>query len=141
MIKVVLDTNVLVSALLKDKSLPAFILALARQKHITVCLSNEICTEYATVLNREKFRIIHKEVKPLLVSLKKEALWANPKEQVVEIVADPEDNKFLECALEARADYLVTGNSRHFPFRRFRDTRIVSPREFLETIIKTVLFK
>jgi len=46
------------------------------------------------------------------------------------VTTDPDDNIFLECALEARADYVVTGNLRHFP-PRFQDIRIVGPRQFL----------
>lgn len=139
MLKIVLDTNVLVSALLKDKSLPAFILAMARQKLITVCLSKGIFEEYEAVLNREKFRSIRKEVGPLLTSLRKGAVWVSPKERIEEIVDDPEDNKFLECAHESQADYLITGNTKHFPFKKFRKTRIVSPKDFIETAIKTII--
>jgi len=46
---------------------------------------------------------------------------------------DPDDNKVVECALEARADYIVTGNIRHFP-SRFQDIRIVLPRRFLTVV-------
>jgi uncharacterized protein len=47
---------------------------------------------------------------------------------------DPDDNKFLECALEARADYVVTGNRRHFP-PRFQDIRIIGPKEFTTVLL------
>lgn len=140
-IKVVLDTNVLVSALLKNKSLPAFILAIIRQKRINLCLTKEIFAEYKAVLERQKFHGIRKEVMPLLASLKKEALWVSPKERVKEIVADPEDNKFLEAAQEAQADYLITGNIKHFPLKNFHKTKIVNPRDFIETIMQTIAFK
>lgn len=137
MFKIVLDTNVLVSALLKDKSLPAFILAFARQKRMVLCLSREIFAEYKAVLEREKSRSIRKEVRPLLASLKKEALWIKPNVTIETIVDDPEDNKFLECAQQAQAEYLITGNTKHFPIKEFRGTKIVSPREFIEAVTNT----
>lgn len=139
MFKVVLDTNVLVSALLKNRSLPAFILALVRRKQVALCLSKEIFAEYEGVLNRDKFGLIRKEVGQLLVNLKKEALWVVPKERIDTIVQDPEDNKFIECACEAGADYLITGNTRHFPFKKFRTIKIVSPREFIEVTLTTII--
>ena len=52
----------------------------------------------------------------------------------VRAARDPEDNKFLECARESDADYLVTGSQRHFP-KRFGRTRVVNAREFLASII------
>lgn len=49
----------------------------------------------------------------------------------LEVAGDPEDNKFLECADSARADYLVTGNRRHFP-KFWKQTKVVTAREFVE---------
>ena len=63
-----MDTNVLVSALLKENSLPAFILALIRKRKIRLCFSKEIFEEYEEVLQREKFHQIKREVAPLLTS-------------------------------------------------------------------------
>ena len=55
----------------------------------------------------------------------------------VEATSDPDDNMFLECALEARADFVVTGNLRHFP-SKFQDIRVVSPRQFLSVLATQV---
>jgi len=46
---------------------------------------------------------------------------------------------FLECAVEAKADFLITGNKKHFPFKSFHHTRIVSPREFIDTALKFII--
>jgi predicted nucleic acid-binding protein len=48
--------------------------------------------------------------------------------------ADPADNKFLECALESKADYLITGNIRHFPFKKFHDTQVITPKDFIDLL-------
>ena len=61
-----------------------------------------------------------------------------PKGKITE-ANDPDDNKFLECALEANADFLITGNKKHFPLKSFHRTRIVSPRDFIDTALKVVI--
>lgn len=139
MLKVVIDTNVLVSALLKDNSPPAFILALLRKRKMILCLSKAIHEEYRAVLNREKFQHIREAAAPLLLSLKKGCLLVEPKIRIDVITADPADNKFLECAQTAQADFLITGNARHFPFKEFKAARIVSPKEFIEYALALII--
>lgn len=62
-----------------------------------------------------------------------------PKIRIAVITADPADNKFLECAQAAQADFLITGNTKHFPFKQFQDTRIVSPKEFIEYALALII--
>jgi uncharacterized protein len=138
-LKAVIDTNVLVSALLKDNSLPAFILALVRRGTITLCLSTEIFDEYKTVLKRDKFHGIRNEAAPLLSSLRKDALLVEPSTRITVIKDDPEDNKFLECAVETEAGFLITGNTRHFPFKNYQKIRIVSPKEFIDATLEHIV--
>jgi len=135
MLKAVLDTNVLVSALLKPDSTPELVISLILGKRVRLCLSDPIFTEYQEVLGRKKFQKLDPEkVKRLLVRLKDLARWVTPKVHLEIIELDPDDNKFLECAGEARANFLITGNKKHFPFEEFKKTRIVSPAEFLEAL-------
>jgi predicted nucleic acid-binding protein len=61
-------------------------------------------------------------------------MWVEPKVQVNVVKVDPADNKFLECALACQADFLITGNIRHFPFKEFHQTRVVNPGDFIELI-------
>ncbi len=132
--KVVLDTNVIVSAFLKAESNPALILALGLEGSLTVCLSETIWQEYRGVLRRKKFQGLDQEsLEKLLAVLKQQALWVSPRIPVNILSRDPADNKFLECALEAQADYLITGNTRHFP-KMFHGTRIITPRGFIDLI-------
>ena len=65
-------------------------------------------------------------------------LWVAPRIPVNILSRDPSDNKFLECALESQADYLITGNTRHFPLKKFHDTRIINPRDFIDLIGKAI---
>ena len=91
-----------------------------------------IATEYDEVLRRPRFAIDPKKVTAAMRLIKKRAILVTPT-RAVSVSPDPDDNKFLECAEEAGADYLVTGNKRHFP-TKWGHTRVVSPREFIELI-------
>ena len=137
MLRVVIDTNVLVSALLKPDSVPGLIFSLVLEGELILCLSEPIATEYEEVLQREKFKKLNqKKVKALLSRLKSQAEWAEPKVHLNITKADPEDNKFLEWAEEAGADFLVTGNTKHFPPGKYKGTIILTPVGFLSVMAK-----
>ncbi len=139
MLKVVLDTNVLVSALLNGDGPPAFILSLVRRRMVRLCLSLEILEEYEAVLNRKKFRHIRNEGLAIISSLAGQALRVETNTKINLVTSDPADNKFIECAVEAEADFLITGNNKHFPFRSYQKIQIVSPREFIESSLELTL--
>ena len=140
MLRIVVDTNVVVSALLKPQSNPALILSLFIQGDCTVCLSKEIFTEYEEVLARDKFKGLDEaEVKKLLSIFTRRALWVVPKVLIYDVAKEPADNAFLECALEAKADFLITGNIHHFPVKEFHHTHIVTPSEFLNLMIQIMI--
>ena len=140
--KVILDTNVIVSGLLKPESNPALILALFLEGYLTVCLSEEIWTEYREVLKRPKFQHLdHASIETFFSIFRGKALWVVPRGSVDILRSDPADNKFLACALEAQANYLITGNTRHFPPEKFHATRIISPRDFIDLIGAAIIPK
>ncbi|MBI4796392.1 MAG: putative toxin-antitoxin system toxin component, PIN family [Deltaproteobacteria bacterium] len=133
--KVVLDTNVLVSAFLKPESNPALILSLFSEGYLTVCLSEEILAEYGEVLKREKFKKLDRgSINKFISQIEKQALMVRPQVSANVVSVDPADNKFLECALESKADYLITGNAKHFPFKKFRDTQVINPKDFIDLL-------
>ncbi len=137
MLKVVIDTNVLVSALLKPDSVPELIFSLVLSGEIVLCLTEPIAVEYEEVLKREKFKKLdQRKVRELLSRLRSLAHWVTPKIHLQVTLADPEDNKFLECADEAGADFLVTGNVKHFPAGKFKETIILNPAQFLSVMAK-----
>lgn len=140
MIRVVLDTNVIISSLLKEASAPAVILSLALGGQIQTCVTEEIFVEYTGVLARKKFQGFDQaSVKKILLSIKRKSLWVSPSTRINAIKIDPEDNKFLECALEAKAHYLITGNRKHFPMVHYDKTRIISPGDFLFWVVKEMV--
>lgn len=128
-LKAVYDTNVVVSAALKPGSLPASLVALAIAKKVRLFLSPAILEEYTDVLKRPKFGFDPATVKAFLRDVRKAAVLVRPSRRVSQ-APDEADNRLLECASAARADYLVTGNKKHFPFPEFEGTKIVSPAEF-----------
>lgn len=138
MYRIVIDTNVLVSGLLKPGSKPDLVLMIALEGDLfQICLSEEIFIEYQRVLGYDKFKkyLSAYKVDQLLAQIEKHSLKVTPQKKL-DLSPDPEDNKFLECALEARAGFIITGNIKHFPFQKFKKTLIVSPSEFLDSLAK-----
>ena len=127
MIRVVLDTNIFISALLQPDGLPAQVLVAALAgRDAQLCMSAEIYAEYEEVIRRPRFRRSENEISDGLRAVREMALWVKPSRRV-RACPDPDDDCFLECAEAARAHYLVTGNARHFP-ERWEDTQIVAAR-------------
>ena len=130
----VLDTNVLISAMLKWSSVPGNVLEFALRGVITPVLNEQIVNEYREVLMREKFHLTEDIVNDIISSLEDMGEYVNPGQMDISL-PDPDDAVFYEVVMEKRKDndaYLVTGNKRHFPVEPF----IVTPREMLDIILK-----
>jgi putative PIN family toxin of toxin-antitoxin system len=130
--KVVIDTNVLVSALIQ-KNYPYRIIAelFARGK-IQLCISEALMREYCEVLKRQKFaryQDFFARAEILLVYIEVHAVKYFLKTGL-HIMADQSDNKILELADECLADYIITGNTTDFTFAEYKQTKIVSPEEY-----------
>ena len=116
---VVIDTNVIVSALLaqdRQRSVPFAILESVFLGKITPVLSKEIMAEYVSVLNRDKFGFNKELVKTILEELKVQGVWVTPN-RTKKVLPDPKDVCFYEAAViyEDIGACLVTGNMRHYP--------------------------
>lgn len=133
--KLILDTNIIVSALISN-SIPTKILyELVLPQKVKMCLSDEIFSEYVAVMNREKFtRYANFKTNADIVLSKLREISAFYKtDRKIEILTDTSDNKFLELAAVSSADYLVTGNILDFQITEFEYTRILSPREYWDS--------
>jgi hypothetical protein len=134
MLRVIVDTNVLVSSLIQ-RSYPFLIIDYIFSKNtVELCISNDVVNEYLDVLSRIKFfKYPDYEVKSkiLLYHIKKIGFLHFPTVKV-NIIKDEPDNRFLELAETCNADYIITGNTKHFPMKEYKSTRIVSPHEFWE---------
>jgi putative PIN family toxin of toxin-antitoxin system len=133
MIRVVIDTNVVVSANLVDEGLPAAILDLAANKRILMCVSEAVLAEYKEVLERPRLKLAPQRIARSLSVIRKKSLLVKPARTVTVIKDDP-DNRFLECAHASSADYLVTGNTKHFP-KTFKRTAIVTPKQLIDALL------
>jgi len=134
MIRVVIDTNVVISANLVDQGPSAAILSLAINKKILMFVSAPVLAEYEKVLYRPRLKFDSDRIEAFLAVLRTNSEFVIPTRTIEEIKKDDADNRFLECADAADADYIVTGNTKHFP-AQFENIRIVMPREFLDLIL------
>lgn len=134
MIRVVLDTNVIVSGLLSSDGLPAAILDLALQRKVRAALSYPILAEMERVLRRPRFELEPRKIGSFLALFKSRAKLVSPSRTLNVCRKDPPDNRFLECAEAARAEFVITGNKAHFPLRH-GNTVVVNPREFWEAYL------
>ena len=131
-LRLVLDTNIVVSAALKPDGLQRTVLLLAISNPARLYVSAPILSEYWTVLARPELRIRKGLRRQFLQLIKNRAHLVSPSRSL-QITTDPADNIFLECADVARADYLVTGNQRHFP-KFWKKTKIITSREFIAIV-------
>ena len=131
--KIVLDTNVLVVGLLSLHGLPASILRLLTSDRAIACFDARILDEYRAVLRRAKFGFDTELVEDVVDYLEAtgELIAAAPLDLSL---PDVTDAMFIEVAVAASADHLVTGNLKHFPFRERRGVSVVSPRSFVELV-------
>ncbi len=129
--KIVLDTNVIVSGLLNPHGKPGIILQMVASRAVTICYDARIIDEYREVLPRPKFPISEAEVDAILEQIEAAGrlVATTPLPQNL---PDPDDEPFLEIALGGGGDCLVTGNVRHYPEDRRRGMKVVSPGEFVE---------
>ena len=128
----VIDTNVIVSSMLKGTSIPGIIVSKALDGPIIPLLNDEILKEYREVLSRKKFGLDLTAVNDLIDSLKKRAIYLDRTESK-EIFEDPDDVVFYEIVMTARTAteaYLITGNKKHYPVKCY----VVTPREMLDVI-------
>jgi putative PIN family toxin of toxin-antitoxin system len=134
MTRVVLDTNVIVSAVLVPSGTQASILLLALQGHIALSVSPPVPAEYEEVLRRPRFKLQPQHIEAVLGTIRKVAHLVEP-QRTLSISTHESDNRFLECAAAA-AHYIVTGNTRHFP-QRYKETTIVTGRRFLDILAES----
>ena len=127
--KIVLDTNVLVSGVLKPHSIPGSILNAILDERMTVLVDDRILFEYRDVLERPKFDFPPSYIESVFEFFEHRGDYVTAP-PVPEQLLDPADLPFYEVAIAGVADFLVTGNGRHFPDRHF----VVSPREFISVL-------
>lgn len=127
---IVMDTNVLVSALLRPYGKPNRILRLVLGGIVTLAMDGRILAEYREVLLRPKFSFPKSRIDRILAHIKTKAVFAPPYSSSLTL-PDPDDVVFLEVALSSYADALVTGNKRDYPAPLRHGMAVMTPDEFL----------
>lgn len=130
----VIDTNVLVSAMLKWQSVPGSVMEFALEGFIIPVLNKEIVAEYRAVLARPKFGLDDKIIIDIIDSLENVGFYVDAETIDIEL-PDSKDRVFYEVVMEERKEeeaYFVTGNIKHFPDKPF----IVTPRQMLDIILE-----
>ena len=125
----------MISALLFGGN-PRKILDKVIRGEVILCLSEPILTELVNVLQRPKFGFPHTIVNQIATELSAICELVLPAEKIQEIKADEADNHVLECAVEAHADYIVSGDSHLLERKKYRSIQIVSPQQFLAFLKK-----
>lgn len=132
--RIVLDTNVLISALAFPGSKPDQIVHRIHRGEMELFISPFILSELERVL-REKFRFGKQGALARVRAIRSIARLVQPTERIAVVTANDDDNRILECALAAQAKFLVTGDQEHLiPLGSYRDTKIVTPSQFLDLL-------
>ena len=131
--RIVLDTNVIVSGLLSPFGPPGEIIRMVSSGTLVLCLDARLLAEYDEVLARPKFGFDPDSVAAFLdyVDFKSEVVASQPLDHRL---PDPDDEPFLEVALAAGADCLVTGNLVHYPADRRAGVVVLTPAEFMTAV-------
>ena len=136
--KAVLDANVFVSAMINTRGTPRQIIDLWREEAFELLISSAILDEIGRVLRYPKIAALHKltetELQTFLALLGEEGFVIKPTE-TLNVSPDETDNRYIECAVDGGADYLVTGDKLHLlPIGEYRGLQIVSPAMFLAVL-------
>ena len=130
----VIDTNVVVSSMLKKESVPWLIMNMVDENTIIPLLNQDILNEYIEVITRNKFNFSEASINEIVNRIKEKAIFIE-KEQTLEDFIDKDDIVFFEIVMSARSimdAYLITGNMKHYPIRSY----VVTPAQMLEIIEK-----
>jgi putative PIN family toxin of toxin-antitoxin system len=136
MIRVVLDTNLIVSALLKPDSNPDRIVNLVREEKVLLLISDAICDEITRVLFYPKIRkrltASDEELQNFVKLLRTVAIVTPGLLNLPQLATDPDDTKYLICAVEGHADYIVSGDHHLTDLVIYQGIRVVTPAEFIQ---------
>jgi uncharacterized protein len=125
--KIVIDTNVIVSSLIQRGYPNLIIKDLFIEQKFQLCISDELLAEYYEVLSRPKFSKFQDffiRAEALLVEIEAKATIT------LDLISDDDDNMILELADECLADFVITGNTTDFTFPTYKQTKIVTPKEY-----------
>ena len=128
-LKVVLDTNIYISAILFGGN-PERIRKLSKEKELEILISETMIAEVAEVL-RKKFNWESWQISQIIDEIRETATLIIPKQTISIIKKDEDDNRILECSVEGKAQYIVSGDKHLLSLKEYQSVKILSPAEFL----------
>jgi putative PIN family toxin of toxin-antitoxin system len=129
----VLDTNVLISAIaVEGKPREVFRKVLTGQMRLAI--SEDILGELEGVLSGKKFKYSKEVIRSIRKSIEDLAEFVIPRKEVKRIKKDPDDNRILECAVEAEAHFIISGDNHLLELKQYKNIRIITPSEYLKEI-------
>src|SRR5258706_1589520 len=137
--RIVIDTNVLISAVIGTSPQIKAVLDVCRTGQTTLVISKPLLTELGRVLHKPKLQAIHRmsdvEISRYIKTLSSFAELV-PGKTLVEVTTDATDNLLFSCALEGKADYIVSGDKKHvLPVDEYRGIHTISPHDFIEQVV------
>ena len=132
--KIVIDTNVIVSSLIQRNYPYLIINDFFLEDKFQFCVSDKLLTEYYEVLARPKFSKFHNffiKAESLLADIEAKSIKFKPILKL-DLISDKDDNMILELADECLANFVITGNTTDFTFSTYKETKIVTPKEYWE---------
>ena len=143
MTRVVLDTNLFVSAILSPEGKPAIILKMVLDAELDLVISPAILKEIGLVMNYRKIRkllakrfVTMEKIQDVLQKIVKAAIMVSGETDIHHIDKDPSDNMLLSCALEGKADFIISGDHHLTDIVSYENIPIVNPDIFLKRIEK-----
>jgi putative PIN family toxin of toxin-antitoxin system len=129
--KVVLDTNALISAIAFGGK-PREVLNRIIRGQMQLAISEDILNEMDGVLSEKKFRYPKGVIHSIRNALEDLAEFVIPQKEIKRIKKDPDDNRILECAVEAQAHFIISGDNHLLELKQYKNTRIITPSDYLK---------
>ena len=134
---IVVDTNIIVSGLIKPYSDAATILHLILTGRIKIAYDFRVLNEYEAILKRKKFNFPPQKIESIITQIKEEGIYIDAMPLKISL-PDSDDDPFLEIAISGKINFLLTGNKKHFPKKLCKDIKILSPSEFLRELAVSI---
>ena len=128
--RIVLDTNIIISALFW-KGYPRKVYELVRTGKVIIVSCEEMMVEFIRVLGYSRFGLAPQEILPLVNNVRKNSHFVELKTKIAAIEEDPTDNIFLACAIDGEADYIISGDHHLLDLGSYEGVQIVRPKDFL----------
>lgn len=129
--RVVLDTNILVSATMWDNSVSNKLIRVLAEKDIEIFTSYDILEEYKKVLRRD-FKYEEEDINKIILELLSYMQIIEPTIIIKVVIKDPDDDRIIECAVDSNSDFIISYNKHLLEIGEYKEIKIITPEDFLK---------